>query len=161
MRPLAFVERLVKILCMPPEPTQQQPSAKTLQQLVEEVGLYPAEAYQFVQEGLSHTVNRIYGKPGDAKLNRHVSGQQLCEGLRDLAISHWGRLARTVLRRWNVTGTYDFGRIVFAMIDAGQMQKSEEDTPEDFRNVFDFKTALESDYRIPLSVPAQTSGTRP
>ena len=158
---LAFVEGLVKMLAMPPEPTQQQRSAKTLQQLVDEVGLYPAEAYQFVQEGLSHTVGHIHGKQGEGKLSRHVSGPQLCEGLRELAIAHWGRLARTVLRRWNVTGTYDFGRIVFAMIDAGQMQKSDEDSLEDFRNVFDFKTALESDYRIPLTSPALAPGDRP
>ena len=43
----------------------------------------------------------------------------------------------------------DFGRIVFALIEAGQMQKTDEDTIEDFRNVYDFKTAFETDYRIP------------
>ena len=58
-------------------------------------------------------------------------------------------LARTVLRRWNITSTLDFGRMVFAMVDGGLMQKTEEDSVEDFRNVYDFRNAFESDYHIP------------
>jgi uncharacterized repeat protein (TIGR04138 family) len=54
-----------------------------------------------------------------------------------------------VLRQWNIQSTLDFGRIVFALIEAGQMQKTDDDTIEDFRNVFDFKSALELEYRIP------------
>ena len=60
-------------------------------------------------------------------------------------------LARTVLARWNIRRTYDFGRIVFAMVDNGLMQKTEEDSIEDFRDVFDFKHAFgEHAYRIEL-----------
>ena len=39
--------------------------------------------------------------------------------------------------------------LVFALIEAGQMQKTDEDTIEDFRGVFDFKTVFETEYRIP------------
>jgi len=56
-------------------------------------------------------------------------------------------LARTVLSRWNVRRTVDFGRIVFALVDNGYMQKTEDDTLEDFRDVFDFKSAFEN-YKI-------------
>jgi uncharacterized repeat protein (TIGR04138 family) len=59
-------------------------------------------------------------------------------------------LARTVLVRWNVTSTYDFGRIVFAMVDSGLMQKTDDDSIEDFRNVYDFKTAFDAAYRIEI-----------
>ena len=124
---------------------------KSIQQIIASVGLYPAEAYEFVQQGLSYTVHRTHadGKPVSA--TKHVSGQQLCEGLREYALAQWGLLARSVLRRWNITSTLDFGQIVFAMIEAGQMQKTDEDNIEDFRNVFDFRTAFGSSrYRIGL-----------
>ena len=120
-----------------------------MQQVVDDLGTYPAEAYAFIQQGLSFTVQKLHGKVKDPTASRHVSGADLCEGLRELALGQWGRLARTVLRRWNITSTLDFGRIVFAMIEAGLMQKTDEDTLDDFRNIFDFRTAFESDYQIP------------
>jgi len=134
---------------MPPsnEPTKQ----KSLQQVARDFGPYPADAYEFVQRGLSHTVQKIHGTVVDPDASRHVSGQQLCEGLRELALSQWGLLARTVLCRWSITSTVDFGRIVFALINVGQMQKTEDDSLEDFRGVYDFKTAFESGYRIQMA----------
>ena len=119
-----------------------------MMQVVQDVGLYPPEAYAFIQKGLAHTVQRLHGKVKDPKANRHVTGQDLCEGLRDVALAVWGRLARTVLRRWNITSTLDFGRIVFAMVDAGLMQKTDDDSIEDFRNVYEFRTAFEAEYQI-------------
>jgi uncharacterized repeat protein (TIGR04138 family) len=131
---------------MPPpkEPARQ----KSIQQLVD-LGAYPAEAYEFVQRGLGSTVQCIHGTAADPDASRHVSGAQLCEGLRDLAISQWGMLARVVLGRWNIHSTLDFGRIVFSLIEVGQMQKTDHDSLEDFRNVFDFRSAFEAAYRIP------------
>lgn len=134
---------------MPPsnEPAKQ----KSLQQVARDAGLYPAEAYEFVQRGLSYTVEKVHAGVADPDASRHVSGQQLCEGLREFALTQWGMLARTVLRRWGIHSTLDFGRIVFALIDAGQMQKTDDDTLEDFRNVFDFRTAFEAGYRIQMA----------
>jgi len=132
-------------------PSDQPLQAKSVQQVVQDVGPYPPEAYAFIQKGLAHTVQKLHGKQKDPKASRHVTGQDLCEGLREFALAEWGRLARTVLRRWNVTSTLDFGRIVFAMVDGGLMQKTEEDSVEDFRNVYDFRNAFESEYQIPCT----------
>jgi uncharacterized repeat protein (TIGR04138 family) len=124
---------------------------RTLKEIVHDLSLYPIEAFHFVEEGLSFTADQIHGKRAGtqpAGPSRHISGQQLCEGLRRYALLQWGLLAQTVLRRWNITCTLDFGRIVFAMIDAGRLQKTERDSIDDFRNVFDFRTAFEQDYRI-------------
>lgn len=114
-------------------------------------GSYPPEAYQFVREGLAHTVRMVYGqdepdpsRPLRSTDPRHVSGQQLCLGLRDYAIRQYGLLARTVLAHWGIHGTEDFGRIVFTMIDAGLMRKGETDAPEDFEGVYDFDEAFPS-----------------
>ena len=124
---------------------------KSIDQVVTRLGLYPAEAYEFVQHGLSYTVHQIHTDVDPATVAKHVSGQQLCHGLREYALAQWGLLARAVLRRWNINSTLDFGRIVFAMIDAGQLQKTEQDTLDDFRNVFDFGMAFDgSGYRIGL-----------
>lgn len=131
-------------------PTDEPGPLKSIDEIVEIVGLYPREAFKFVQAGLSHTVEKIHAEiADDPEANRHVSGQQLCEGLREFALKEWGLLALTVLRRWNITGTYDFGRIVFALIEHKLMAKTDDDTIEDFRNVYDFKTAFaDSGYKI-------------
>lgn len=134
---------------MPPsnEPIKQ----KVAPHPVDALGRYPAEAYDFVQRGLGHTVQKVHGSAKNPKASRHVSGQQLCLGLRDYAIAQWGMLARTVLGRWNIHATIDFGRIVFHMIELGHMQKTDDDCLDDFRNVYDFRSAFEADYRVPVA----------
>lgn len=119
-------------------------------------GDYPPEAFEFVRQGLSHTAEMVHGsvsmdsddadsgviEPTDEEADRHVSGQQLCIGLRDFAIQRYGLLARTVMSKWGVKRTEDFGNIVFAMIDAGLMRRSDQDSATDFRSVFDFDEAF-------------------
>lgn len=112
-------------------------------------GHYPQEAFQFVQEGLRHTAEMVHGEAaiketarGHVDPNRHVSGAQLCLGLRDFAIQKYGFLALTVLERWGIRRTDDFGRIVFAMIDGGLLRKSDDDAEADFHAVFDFDEAF-------------------
>ena len=51
-------------------------------------------------------------------------------------------MASTVLESWNIHRTDDFGRIVFAMIEHGVMSKTPQDSPADFRGVFDFDEAF-------------------
>lgn len=107
------------------------------------VGPFSPQAIEFIRNGLAHTVKMIHG---DAEASdderRHVNGQQLCHGLKDYAIRQYGLLAKTVLNSWGVHNTEDFGKIVFAMVEAEQMRKTDEDTIEDFRAVFDFDDAF-------------------
>ena len=87
-------------------PPQEEPPVRSLQEIAAEVGVYPLEALQFVEQGLAYAVKRVHGDPTSTapEQNRHVSGQELCEGLRELALLQWGLLARTVLQRWGITG---------------------------------------------------------
>ena len=140
---LAHIPFAGTLIFMPPSGP-----AKSLQEVVQAVGVYPAEAYLFVQQGLTYTVQKIHAEQTDPNASRHVSGRDLCEGLRELALKQWGLMARTVLARWNITSTMDFGRIVFAMVEHDLLQKTENDRVEDFRKVYDFTTAFEKDYRI-------------
>jgi uncharacterized repeat protein (TIGR04138 family) len=140
-------------------PTNEPVKDRTLQDIVDELDRYPIDAFCFVQHGLEFTVRKLHGEEPDPKASRHVSGQQLCEGLREFALNNWGLLAGTVLRRWNVTSTYDFGRIVYAMVNNGFMQKTDDDSIEDFRGVYDFRKAFESGYRIGAEPPAPATST--
>ena len=115
-------------------------------QLLESTGPYPLEAFNFVREGLSYTMHRVHEHVEELQDHeRHVNGQQLCLGLRDFAIEQYGLMAPTVLRHWSVQRTDDFGRIVFAMIEAGLMSSSTDDTLDDFRAIFDFGEAFSED----------------
>ena len=105
---------------------------------------YPLDAFVFVQRGLDFTVRQVHGEPDpDADPStRHIDGEVLCRGLRDYALEQYGLLARVVLSRWGIHGCEDFGHIVFAMVDAGLMQKTQGDSIRDFQDVFDFHHAF-------------------
>lgn len=108
-----------------------------------EAGPYPLEAFNFVRDGLTFTSQQVHPDHDQLpELDRHISGQQLCLGLRDYAIERYGLLARTVLDHWQINRTDDFGRIVFALISAGVMSKADDDELEDFRAVYDFDEAF-------------------
>jgi uncharacterized repeat protein (TIGR04138 family) len=131
---------------MPPTGKIEPPP--TLDVVAGELGVYPIAAYEFVQQGLAYTVSQVYG-PLSKGAVRHITGQQLCEGLRQLASRRWGYLARAVLGHWNITSTMDFGRIVFSLARHGVMATTPQDRLEDFRTVYDFARAFESAYKFP------------
>lgn len=116
-------------------------SHKDTREILTKAGPYPLAAYEFVRQGLAHTVSVVHGEPRDDQ-NQHVSGQQLCLGLRDFALRQYGMLARTVLGRWGIHKTDDFGKMVFALIEAGLLRKTEDDCIDDFRGVYDFDEAF-------------------
>jgi uncharacterized repeat protein (TIGR04138 family) len=101
-------------------------------------GRYPLDAYRFVYQALDHTLRGIGCK-------RHVTGRELCEGIRDLALEQFGALAVMVFDRWGVRKTADFGAIVFNLVAAELMSRSENDSPADFDDVFDFREAFRLD----------------
>ena len=85
---------------------------------------------------------------GLEKMNRHVTGQELCQAVHDVALRQWGLMARSVLARWDITRTEDIGVIVFALVDNNWLQKQPTDSPEDFENGFSFEEAFDEAYRI-------------
>lgn len=122
-------------------------SVTDLNQMSRRSGFAP-EAFIFVQEGLQHTIAMVHGEGASneglfSEESRHVSGRQLCFGLRELAVHQFGGLARLVLRRWGIDSTEDFGRVVFALVEAGLLRKTDEDTLDDFRGVYDFSEAFD------------------
>jgi uncharacterized repeat protein (TIGR04138 family) len=111
---------------------------------------YSVDAFVFVQRGLDYAVRKAHGEPTPEAdpASRHVTGQFLCAALRDYAIEQYGLLARSVLRRFGIQSCEDFGRIVFAMIEAGLLQKTENDSLRDFMGVYDFAHAFSPPLRL-------------
>lgn len=114
--------------------------SKTLDDLARESGKYPVDAFNFIREGLKFTVQKIHQTSQE---EQHITGQDLCWGLREFALKRWGLMAPVVLRWWNITSTLDFGQIVFAMVQAGWMSKKAQDGLNDFLDVYDFRTAFD------------------
>lgn len=117
---------------------------------------YDLEAYLFVFESLRHaqeTMEMGTEYPGSdlherEEPERHVTGQQLCEAMRDYAHQQYGYLAKCVLNSWGVRSTSDFGEIVFNLIKIEQMRKTEHDRREDFDDVFDFDEGFQHSFRF-------------
>lgn len=133
-------------------PEKRKKTTKSIEEIASEDGRYPMEAYQFVGMGLSYTTKKLKGEATGEETSRHVSGQELSEGLRELALKQWGRLAKTVLSRWNIYSTDDFGRIVYTLVENQWMSKTENDSLEDFHKVYDFETAFVEEYKIETEI---------
>ena len=103
---------------------------------------YHETAYVFILSALHFTIDRL-PEP------RHITGRELAEGCRDLAIDRWGLMARSVLEYWGIRSTRDLGAIVFALVECGVLVKQDDDDLVDFERVFDFRTAFERDYPWP------------
>jgi uncharacterized repeat protein (TIGR04138 family) len=123
----------------------RQKPKKALQEVIRADGRYPLAAYAFLQEGFARAVKDVYGDDASKPPEPHVTGQQLCLALRELAKEKWGLLAGTVLDRWNIRATIDFGNMVFLQIQSGHMGRQEEDSLEDFRDVYDLGEAFGAD----------------
>lgn len=108
------------------------------------------DAYRFVFEALHHTQQKLKRAltPEVDDEQSHITGPELLHGVRELALERYGQLSRNVFAHWGVKSTGDFGRIVFELIERGEMRKTDRDQLRDFFNVYDFDDALERDYEI-------------
>jgi uncharacterized repeat protein (TIGR04138 family) len=125
-----------------------------LAEVVRRDGRYAYEAYEFLFHALHHTQKLLGREPPsgrrEAAPQHHVSGPKLLAGMRDLALREFGRMARTVFRLWGIERTDDVGELVFNLIDAGLMSKTDDDSRADFRGLFDLDEALLHGFRFEL-----------
>lgn len=114
---------------------------------------YQRQAYQFVFAALRHTQELLdRGTAQDPEdEGAHISGPELLDGIRQLALCQFGLLTRTVFRQWGITTTDDFGRIVFELIERGEMRKTERDQLCDFFDVYDFEQVFDRNYQFDTS----------
>lgn len=112
-------------------------------------GRYALEAYQFLFESLERAVE-VTGREEAEGTSRHVSGQELVEGMRLLASDLFGPLAAQVWRTWGIKETVDWGNIVFLLVEAQLLNRQETDSLDDFRSGFDFDEVFKHSYRPTL-----------
>lgn len=112
---------------------------------------YTLEAYFFVREALEYTVKQF-----DAV--RHVSGQELLEGIREYTLREFGPMSKRVLNEWGMEECVDFGHVVFNLIEGGLLGKTKEDRIEDFYGGYHFDDAFLQPFR-PAGVECSGKGT--
>lgn len=100
---------------------------------------FDERAYLFVLAALEHSQARLTER-------RHISGPELANACRELALQRFGVMARLVLEQWGVQSTGDIGDIVFTLVDMGLLVSQPEDSRDDFLGVFDFSEAFERAY---------------
>jgi uncharacterized repeat protein (TIGR04138 family) len=116
---------------------------------------YARDAYLFVREALDHTQKNIVKATRESKNQRdvkaadgapppirHVTGQELLEGIRAYALTQYGPMVITVFEEWGINQCADFGEIVFNMVEIGLLAKTEKDTREDFKDGYSFDEAF-------------------
>ena len=124
-------------------PMQDLEFAEIVSLICKEDTRFEKKAYEFVRQGLDHTVKELRKREGaKAERSRHVSGPELLAGMRDYALEQYGPLAKTVLNAWGVKRCRDFGDIVFNLIEYNVFSKTENDRPEDFADVYTFEEAF-------------------
>ena len=137
----------------------------TFQQAVAEICArdprFAADSYFFLREGLDFTV-KMLKKSVDGP-DRHVTGQELTEGLRQYALQEFGPLALTVLRAWGLQRTEDFGELVFNLVETGKLGKTDKDSRSDFAKGYDFFEAFAKPYEVDpaFTRPRRTRRTKP
>jgi uncharacterized repeat protein (TIGR04138 family) len=108
---------------------------------------FDEQAYLFVLAGLELCQQRLPER-------RHITGRELAEACRDLALQRYGVLARMVLDHWGVRCTADIGDVVFTLVELGLLMSQPQDSKDDFVDVFDFVEAFDRDYPWNPSVSA-------
>lgn len=133
---------------------------EVLEEILREDPRYAADAYYFLREALDHTI-KAFSKPAQG-LARHVSGQELLEGIRQYALLEYGPLAKRVFGYWGVQRCEDFGAMVFHLVAKGVLGKTDQDRLEDFQGGYDFEEAFLQPYRPkPTKKKPARQSTRP
>ena len=114
------------------------------EEVLEKIGAqdprFARDAYHFTREALDFT-QKLISRENRGTV-RHVTGQELLDGIRQFALQQYGPMTVTVLEDWNVKTCRDFGDIVFNMVESGLLAKTEKDTRDDFQTGYDFTDAF-------------------
>ena len=122
---------------------------KKLQMVVDKDCRYSMQSYQFIFAALDYTASQL-GKKYNSSIEdeRHVTGQELTEGIKQYAMEKFGYMARIVLEQWGITKSGDFGEIVFNLVGSGLMGKTETDSLDDFKDLYDFYVEFDEKFKF-------------
>ena len=114
--------------------------AEALESVVASDPRYQRDGYIFLRDALDFTTKQHKKVKGVSV--RHVSGPELLDGVRQYALKEFGPMVMTVFDSWGIRCSEDIGHMVFNLIGAGVFGKTEQDSIQDFKNVYDFEEAF-------------------
>lgn len=130
---------------------QQTNFEDVLNSILEKDSRYHRDAYLFLKDALEHTQKAIGRKRREVG---HITGQELLEGVREYALENFGPMAISVLEEWGIRSCEDFGQMVFLMVDNNLLRKTDQDSPDDFKNGYSFDEAFRKPY-LPVAKAEQ------
>ena len=114
--------------------------AEALDSIVASDPRYQRDAYVFLRDALDFTTKQQKKIKGTSV--RHVSGPELLDGVRQYALKEFGPMVLTVFGSWGISSCEDIGHMVFNLIGAGIFGKTDRDSIEDFKDVYEFEEAF-------------------
>ena len=137
--------------------------AEALESVVGSDPRYQRDGYIFLRDALDFTTKQHKKVKGVSV--RHVSGPELLDGVRQYALKEFGPMVMTVFDSWGIRSCEDMGHMVFNLIGAGVFGKTEQDSIEDFKNVYDFEEAFVKPFAPAkpaiIKPPAQLPASKP
>jgi uncharacterized repeat protein (TIGR04138 family) len=127
---------------------------EALDQILATDSRFHRDAYLFMREALDFT-QKLVGRENQGKV-RHVTGQELLDGLRQYALQQFGPMTTTVFEEWGVRTCQNFGKIVFNMVEIGLLAKTDRDTRDDFQTGYDFTDAFRKPFWPEAKLKAET-----
>ncbi len=121
---------------------------------------YTRDAYFFLRDALTHTVKQT-GRKSRNQVDKHVSGQQLLDGIRQYALKQFGPMVVTVFEYWGIRRCSDFGEMVYNLIQIEIFGKSDADTIDDFKDGYSFKEAFIDQFLPERAMPRRARAVRP
>ena len=115
---------------------QQTGFQEAVEEICREDKRYHSEAYGFLRDALESTMKRR--KKTRKESGSHVGAVELLDGFRLHALEEFGPMSLMVLNYWGLRASEDVGNMVFNLVNAQVFGKTDEDTVESFREVFDF-----------------------
>ena len=113
---------------------------EVLDSVIKQDPRYHRDAYNFIREALEHT-QRAVAKSSKGEV-RHVSGQEILQGIRNFAVTTYGPMATTIFDEWGIKVCEDFGEIVYNLIESKILAKNEGDSKDDFAALYTFEEAF-------------------
>ena len=128
--------------------------AEALDSIVASDSRYHRDAYVFLRDALDFTTKQQKKAKGASV--KHVSGPELLNGVREYALKEFGPMVLSVFGYWGITRCEDVGHMVFNLINAGIFGKTEQDSLEDFKAVYDFDEAFAKPFAPAKPLPPPT-----
>lgn len=135
----------------------QQHDTAAIVELLKKDRRFMLESYRFVTESLEYAQQKMFAEAESETLSAldkmlmkqgppHISGQDLCRAVCEIALSQYGLMAKQVLLNLGIRKTNDIGVIVYNLIEIGFMFKTDDDSLEDFDNVLDLTRELDEGF---------------